>query len=400
MRVIVLASQKGGSGKTTLAGHLAVQAELTGSGPVAVIDTDPQGSLAKWWNAREAETPAFVAASFDNLRSDLDALRAQGFKLVFIDTPPAVTRAISHVVSHADLVVMPTRPSPHDLRAVGATVEIAAAHNKAMVFVINAATARAKITAEAAVALSQHGTVAPVMLNHRVDFAASMTDGRTVMEYSAKCASAKEIGGLWEYLSGRLARLDGNLLEYRDPAGFDFAPPPPVESPSGPAFLQAPEPAPAEAGAVIGEQTGASVEAVSTPSDSDLPLPAFTESVEAAETADFIAGDLPPSVPDLTPPFERGAPISGVAPAAFQADASFDLERTPPPLLENPQQALLEAVQRLRGELDYPVSLEDILHPEPASDGSLPAPVTDTAPMRRKGLTPFLNRMTGFGRRG
>src|SRR5262249_28661481 len=57
MRVIVFASQKGGSGKTTLAGHIAVQAERTGNGPVALIDTDPQGSLAKWWNVREKNEP-------------------------------------------------------------------------------------------------------------------------------------------------------------------------------------------------------------------------------------------------------------------------------------------------------------------------------------------------------
>ncbi len=61
MRVMAFASQKGGSGKTTLAGHIAVQAELAGAGPVAIIDTDPQGSLSDWWNARPAPTPVFAA---------------------------------------------------------------------------------------------------------------------------------------------------------------------------------------------------------------------------------------------------------------------------------------------------------------------------------------------------
>ena len=55
-----MASQKGGSGKTTLSGHLAVQAQLSGAGPVVLIDIDPQGSLADWWNEREAELPAFA----------------------------------------------------------------------------------------------------------------------------------------------------------------------------------------------------------------------------------------------------------------------------------------------------------------------------------------------------
>jgi chromosome partitioning protein len=208
MRVIVFASQKGGSGKTTLAGHIGVQAELSGRGPVAMIDTDPQGSLAKWWNCREAPTPAFLHSAFTNLVHDLDEARAQGFKLVVIDTPPAVTKAISEVVSFADLVVLPTRPSPHDLRAVGPTIDICDTRKKPMIFVLNAATQRARITVEAAVALSQHGTVAPVTIYNRTDFAASMIDGRTVMEIEPEGKSAEEIRGLWEYLDQRLMRLD------------------------------------------------------------------------------------------------------------------------------------------------------------------------------------------------
>ena len=65
MRIIVLASRKGGSGKTTLAGHLAVQAELSGAGPVALVDADPQGSLADWWNLRTAAAPSFVQARLE-----------------------------------------------------------------------------------------------------------------------------------------------------------------------------------------------------------------------------------------------------------------------------------------------------------------------------------------------
>jgi len=207
MHVLVMASQKGGSGKTTLSGHLAVEAESAGLGPVSLIDTDPQGSLAQWWNAREAQSPHFAKVGLMELGAALDHLRQSGVKLTVIDTPPAITESISHVVAHADLVVVPTRPSPHDLRAVGATVDIAEHHNKPLVFVLNAATARARITGEAAVALSQHGTVAPVTLHHRVDFAASMVDGRTVGEVVPKSPSAREIHDLWIYIQDRLARL-------------------------------------------------------------------------------------------------------------------------------------------------------------------------------------------------
>lgn len=208
MHVIVFASQKGGSGKTTLSGHLAVQAAISGAGPVALIDTDPQGSLAKWWNVRKSDEPVFIQSVFSNLIHDLDQARSRGFRLVFIDTPPAITHAITEVISYADLVVLPIRPSPHDLRAIGATVDIVETMKKQMVFVINDATPRARITSEVAVALSQHGTVAPITIHHRVDFAASMTDGRTVIETNPKGRSAKEINQLWSYLGERVRRTE------------------------------------------------------------------------------------------------------------------------------------------------------------------------------------------------
>jgi chromosome partitioning protein len=207
MYTLVLASQKGGSGKTTLSGHLAVQAQISGAGPVAIIDTDPQGSLAGWWNTRKSLSPHFVRTGLLDLGDALKKLEGAGFKLVVIDTPPAITTAISQVMSHSDLVIIPARPSPHDLRAVGATVDIAERLAKPVIFVINAATSRARITAEAAVALSQHGTVAPICVKNRVDFAASMVDGRTVCEIVPDSASAIEIRDLWTYVQDRLFRL-------------------------------------------------------------------------------------------------------------------------------------------------------------------------------------------------
>jgi chromosome partitioning protein len=206
MRVLAFSSQKGGSGKTTLSGHIAVQAELAGDGPVVLIDIDPQGSLADWWNERQSPQPAFAQTSVGRLASDLEDLRQRGFKLAVIDTPPAITVAIQSVISVAELIVIPTRPSPHDLRAAGATVDLVERAGKPLVFVVNAATPRAKITYEAAIALSQHGTVAPVTLHHRTDYAASMIDGRTVMEVDPKGKSADEIRELWSYLSDRLEK--------------------------------------------------------------------------------------------------------------------------------------------------------------------------------------------------
>ena len=212
MYTIVAASQKGGSGKTTLSGHLAVEAVRQGAGDIALIDTDPQGSLAHWWNVREAAQPHFVKAGLPDLENALAELDRMGTRIAVIDTPPAITQSISTVVGHADLVLVPTRPSPHDLRAVGATVDIAERHGKPVIFVINAATPRARITSESAVALSQHGTVAPVTIHHRMDFAASMIDGRTVGEVVPNSASAREITQLWLYIQEKLSRI------VRDPA--------------------------------------------------------------------------------------------------------------------------------------------------------------------------------------
>ncbi|GER06086.1 chromosome partitioning protein ParA [Iodidimonas muriae] len=206
MRVMAFASQKGGSGKTTLSGHVAVAAQRAGAGPVVLVDTDPQGSLSDWWNERADPAPAFARTSISRLISDLDDLRSQGFKLAVIDTPPAITMAIQSVVAVCDMVVIPTRPSPHDLRAAGATVDLVDRAGKPLVFVVNAATPRARITADAAVALSQHGTVAPVTMHQRTDFAASMIDGRTVMEVNAQSKSAREVETLWTYLHDRLER--------------------------------------------------------------------------------------------------------------------------------------------------------------------------------------------------
>jgi chromosome partitioning protein len=206
MHIIAVASQKGGSGKTTLAGHIAVAAERAGAGSVALVDTDPQGSLSEWWNARKAETPYFARTGSSRLAVDIERMRGLGIDLLIIDTPPAIEATIAEVIRQVDLVVIPARPSPHDLRAAGATVDLVQKMGKPLIFVINGATPRARITAEAAMALSQHGTLAPVVIHHRTGFAASMIDGRTVMEIAGDERSSAEIAQLWDYLGRRLSR--------------------------------------------------------------------------------------------------------------------------------------------------------------------------------------------------
>ena len=221
MHVVALCSQKGGSGKTTLAGHLAVQAGLASMGPVALVDTDPQGSLAAWWNARPLDTPAFAATTLAQLPADIERLRLEGCKLVLIDTPPAINMAIQRVINVAELVVIPTRPSPHDLRAVAGTVDMAERAQCRLVFVLNAVNLRAKITSDAVVALSQHGTVAPVFVQQRTDFATSMIDGRTVCELEPGGRSAEEIVRLWEYLAAQLQKQERQRV-FHQPVALGF----------------------------------------------------------------------------------------------------------------------------------------------------------------------------------
>jgi chromosome partitioning protein len=202
MKTIVVAAQKGGAGKTTLARNIAVAASKDG-GRVLCLDLDPQGSLRAWWESREADMPAMLERdpAPAALRTTLTAAQAQ-FDLCVIDTPPAAPEWLAGALAAADLVLIPVRPSPDDLRAVGATI---AAVNRARVpfaFALSQ-TPRAKITDEAARVLAQHGRVAPVNIAQRVSYAETGATGQGVTETSDDRASA-EITAVWTYVKGIL----------------------------------------------------------------------------------------------------------------------------------------------------------------------------------------------------
>jgi chromosome partitioning protein len=199
----VLASRKGGVGKTTLTAHLASAAVLSGL-RVAVADYDPQGGLAGWFNARQTplEGLAYADAS-KGIRKAWDAASRGGIDLLLIDTEPGEGDAVLDAVALADLVIVPCQPSPNDLRAVGRTVKLVAEAGKSLVFVVNRVKPRVRLTHQASSSLSQHGTVAPVLIGDRTDFAASMTGGQTAQELDAKSKSAEEIRELLIYLQER-----------------------------------------------------------------------------------------------------------------------------------------------------------------------------------------------------
>jgi chromosome partitioning protein len=203
MQTIVFAARKGGCSKTTLTAHLAVAA--SGAYSVTLIDADPQHSLSDWWNDRKADFPALMEVSVQNLARELKKAEHQD-GLVMVDTPPLDSKTISAVIAVADLVVIPVKPSPHDLRGVSVTVDMVKAAGKPFIFVVTQAVARAALTAQAALVLSQFGPVATTVMNYRVDYAGAMTDGRTVQELDPKSKATQEIVALWAYLNAHLSK--------------------------------------------------------------------------------------------------------------------------------------------------------------------------------------------------
>jgi chromosome partitioning protein len=209
MHTIVLASRKGGAGKTTLAAHLAVAADRSGLGKVVVIDADPMGGLATWWNARKSDAPGFSRITDRGMKDTLRTLKESGVSLVVIDTPPAASEGVAAIVASADLVVIPVIPSPNDLVAVGETLNIVEASRKPILFAINNASINGRLTQQAIAVLSEHGPVAVrggnwVIVHTRQDFRSSMISGRTAVETHPKSRSGEEIAELWRCVQARL----------------------------------------------------------------------------------------------------------------------------------------------------------------------------------------------------
>ena len=205
MQTIVIASQKGGSGKTTIAAHLAVAGELVGGAQTVIVDTDPQQTLATWWEAREAQTPQLAPIAADRLSGERATLETMGFAYCLVDTPPALTEQNRELLALADLVLVPVRPSPTDMWALGATLDLIRQAQTPHVFVMTQAKGNARITVQTMAALSEHGQVFPSILHDRVDFAAAMTDGRTSLEIRPASPAAAETVALWEQVEDRLA---------------------------------------------------------------------------------------------------------------------------------------------------------------------------------------------------
>ena len=202
MKTICISAQKGGAGKTSLARNLAVAAVQDGQ-RVLCLDLDPQQSLRQWWQGRDGDAPMMLASDpLPHAIMDTLAATQSRFDLVVIDTPPAAPAWLTETLRAADLVLIPVRPSPDDLRAVGATIAALRAAGVPFAFVMSQ-TPRAKLTEEAARVLAQHGRVAPVNIAQRVIYAETGATGQGVTETSDTRA-AQEIAAIWGYVKGLL----------------------------------------------------------------------------------------------------------------------------------------------------------------------------------------------------
>ena len=183
-----------------LTAHLAVEAERGGDAPVWIIDTDRQGTLTRWHERRQAETPHRADVRLERLAPGLATLEQQGGAFCFIDTAPTISQQTASLISLADLVVVPVRPSPSDLWAVTETVQLVKEAGKPFIFIITQAKPQASITAQAIAALSEHGRVAQSFVVDRVGYASAMTGGNTAPEITPKGPVAVEITNLWREL--------------------------------------------------------------------------------------------------------------------------------------------------------------------------------------------------------
>lgn len=200
-RIISLAQQKGGSGKTTIAAHLAVALSRREKS-VAILDVDPQGSLGEWFEARERRLGengtgmSFRTASGWGARREARSL-ARDHDFVLVDTPPKSDSETRPAIEAADLVAVPIQPTPVDLWATEPTLTMIVRERVAGLIVINRVPQRATLTSEMVSAIRSLGCeAAETQLGNRVAFAASMGKGSTVLELEPAGKAAREIEAL------------------------------------------------------------------------------------------------------------------------------------------------------------------------------------------------------------
>lgn len=213
MITLGIVAQKGGSGKTTLAVHLAVCAK-SHKRNVALIDLDPQASAFMWNESRsDKDKLDAVKADISHIQSLLNQARAGGIDLAIIDTAPHSDSAAAIVAQISDYVLIPCRPARFDLDAIASTYGIAKLAKTPASVIINAAP-RGKLAEEAREALQEQGiSVLDIVLQQRAAYSHAVIDGRGVHEYEPDGKAASEIDSLYNHVY----RLYGNSKKKRGP---------------------------------------------------------------------------------------------------------------------------------------------------------------------------------------
>ena len=193
-KVVTLAQQKGGSGKTTVAANLAVA--LAGRGlKVAMVDTDPQGSLGRWFLARRARPGGagleFSTASAWGVSFECEKLRRVA-DVVIVDTPPKVDADLRPALREADLVLVPVAGSRLDLWAVDGVMDLIAREERRALIVLNRVKGGARLTEAVAREAEGVGRVAVARLASRVAYAEALGEGRAVSEARGPAAAEVE----------------------------------------------------------------------------------------------------------------------------------------------------------------------------------------------------------------
>jgi len=214
MNVIVFASRKGGTGKSTLAAHLASYC-FKASQSCLLIDADPQGSLTLWHRLRKSDELS-LKSGLSHLDETIAAARCAGVAWVLIDTPPLVSLQVSEAIGAATLIVIPTRPAIFDLNAVAETITVARLAKKPYAVVLNAVPAR-RLGAEppmSSIARRSFGALgAPVwsgQITQRTNLAISLNDGGGIDDGNVEQRlAAEEISGLWTAIENSVQAIHG-----------------------------------------------------------------------------------------------------------------------------------------------------------------------------------------------
>jgi chromosome partitioning protein len=190
-QIITVAQHKGGAGKTTLAAHLAVAWAEAGH-RVALLDTDPQGSLGAWFNqrrsalARKAQPLAYTAATGWRVRSELDRLTRTS-ELILVDTPPSAGVDGRPWLRLSSLVLVPVQPSPLDLWATETVLDEVRRERSRPLIVLTRVPARARLTAEIVAELSSlECPTAVARLGNRTAYAATLAVGASVVDWAVQ----------------------------------------------------------------------------------------------------------------------------------------------------------------------------------------------------------------------